>query len=655
MTVIAPSPWCPALLRRVRDLDALRHDFPLLLFPPGHPAGPLRPLPAALDAAVPADAPRGDRLALEAALRRCAAPGAAVPLAELLERHAPRLLGAEQDAARRTRRLAQLARLGRDWEGAALVGCGVDAPERVVAHLHRTHVATRGAAIRAEIDALSRALARVLDADAAASPAAWDADGLRAATSPRHAAELDFDALAALLTTGRPARTLPPARRERIAAALAALRAQRFFGVDDAGAAPLARRVTEALRVGRDRLPAAAAFLEAVRVARRELARHRGARLDDAAPAPAPTRDELALFPAPLVVLDTDTLPRDDALLLLDALAAGVPLKAVVRTGTALAAPGGDAADAWRAALGAMAAGLGTAYVVQGTAAQLARLADAIAAALAHDGPALVFVYAAGANSTAHLPPYLLAAAAAESRAFVPFVFDPAAGVAVVPDGAVAEPDADWPSGALAYEDDRLQAVVEPLRFTTADFLAADPHLAPHFRAVPRARWTADLVPVDAWLRLDRAERRRRQPYVVVVDGDERLQRLVPDDAILAATRHAAARWRRLRPPPPAPREAAAPQPQAALATPPPAPAAGAAWIETGRCTSCHECLNVSSRMFAYDDNGQAYLRDAAAGTYRELVEAAERCQLALIHPGEPRDLAEPGLDELRRRAAAFG
>jgi hypothetical protein len=58
--------------------------------------------------------------------------------------------------------------------------------------------------------------------------------------------------------------------------------------------------------------------------------------------------------------------------------------------------------------------------------------------------------------------------------------------------------------------------------------------------------------------------------------------------------------------------------------------------------------------MFAYDDNKQAYLKDPDAGTYAQLVEAAENCQVAIIHPGKPRNANEPGLDELIKRAEAF-
>ncbi len=58
--------------------------------------------------------------------------------------------------------------------------------------------------------------------------------------------------------------------------------------------------------------------------------------------------------------------------------------------------------------------------------------------------------------------------------------------------------------------------------------------------------------------------------------------------------------------------------------------------------------------MFGYNDNKQAFIKDVNAGTYRQLVEAAETCQVAIIHPGKPRNPNEPGLDELTKRAEAF-
>ncbi len=64
--------------------------------------------------------------------------------------------------------------------------------------------------------------------------------------------------------------------------------------------------------------------------------------------------------------------------------------------------------------------------------------------------------------------------------------------------------------------------------------------------------------------------------------------------------------------------------------------------------------MNLNPKMFAYDENKQAYIADVNAGTYAQLVEAAENCQVAVIHPGQPHSADEPGLAELIKRAEAF-
>ena len=64
--------------------------------------------------------------------------------------------------------------------------------------------------------------------------------------------------------------------------------------------------------------------------------------------------------------------------------------------------------------------------------------------------------------------------------------------------------------------------------------------------------------------------------------------------------------------------------------------------------------MQINNKMFVYDANKQAYIADINAGTYRQLVEAAETCQVSIIHPGKPRNPAEPGLEELVQRAEPF-
>ena len=77
-------------------------------------------------------------------------------------------------------------------------------------------------------------------------------------------------------------------------------------------------------------------------------------------------------------------------------------------------------------------------------------------------------------------------------------------------------------------------------------------------------------------------------------------------------------------------------------------------YIDTPLCTSCNECRNINSELFAYDANKQAYIKDASAGTFKDLVMAAEKCPVRIIHPGKPKNPDEPGLDELIKKAEKF-
>jgi len=53
--------------------------------------------------------------------------------------------------------------------------------------------------------------------------------------------------------------------------------------------------------------------------------------------------------------------------------------------------------------------------------------------------------------------------------------------------------------------------------------------------------------------------------------------------------------------------------------------------------TSCNDCFKINPRVFQYDSNQQAYIADAAAGNFAELVKAAAGCPARCIHPGTPR------------------
>jgi ferredoxin len=112
-----------------------------------------------------------------------------------------------------------------------------------------------------------------------------------------------------------------------------------------------------------------------------------------------------------------------------------------------------------------------------------------------------------------------------------------------------------------------------------------------------------------------------------------------------------------LAPAPGPPRATAAPEAAAAAATVEEEEEAVAfddPYIDTPLCTSCNECTQLNARLFAYNANKQAEVKDASAGPFSDLVRAAELCPVHIIHPGKPKNPGEPGLEEWIQRAARF-
>jgi pyruvate-ferredoxin/flavodoxin oxidoreductase len=77
-------------------------------------------------------------------------------------------------------------------------------------------------------------------------------------------------------------------------------------------------------------------------------------------------------------------------------------------------------------------------------------------------------------------------------------------------------------------------------------------------------------------------------------------------------------------------------------------------YIDSERCTTCDECTNLNRRMFAYNDKKQAYIKDPRAGTFKDLVLAAEKCPAQIIHPGTPLNPKEKDLAKWLKRAERF-
>jgi pyruvate-ferredoxin/flavodoxin oxidoreductase len=79
-----------------------------------------------------------------------------------------------------------------------------------------------------------------------------------------------------------------------------------------------------------------------------------------------------------------------------------------------------------------------------------------------------------------------------------------------------------------------------------------------------------------------------------------------------------------------------------------------APWIDTAECTACDECTQLNSKIFEYNADNKAVIKNAEAGPYKDLVKAAERCTARVIHPGLPRNRSEKGIEKWIKRGEKY-
>ena len=601
-----PFELIPALLARYRDLSALRYDFPLVLSREGN----VHSLSALVDQALEG---KDDKTRAQAL------------------KHERKVRGLNLSI----------------WDGpvtlsvdGVLADCDAELPGRLFEHVWHALQQKRAQALRERIDALVARLSEILAADDARSDEARSEPRLRASFGGRDAG-IDFGALAGLLKRALPERPMAESRRRRIASLLAALRALDFGPF-------VYESCAEALAAYRARLPHLIALAKAIAAARLEAAGEYAEERHDAFFAIAGStllaEEGLADFPGMLVTLDGAAQDPQ----LAEILALGAPVKVLAQFDDIVQrSPVGRPGFGLRAhALAGMALGLPDVYVLQCSASQLYELRDQLLKGLEYPGAALFSVYS-GAGGETELRPYLVAAAAAESRAFPAFCYDPSAGSAErFSLAANPQPNEDHAVHELMYEDAAHQRVQEKIAFAFADFVACDGRYAGWFAPVPLSAAAPQNV-----------------PYIVVADRKDVLHRAIVADELVGEARRSLEFWRSLQRRVPRKEAVVAVVPEKpaveapAAATPPaeaPKPKGDDPWIETPECSTCEECVKINDRMFKYDANKQAYIADPDAGTYRELVEAAESCQVSIIHPGKPRNPQEPGLEELRVRAEPF-
>ena len=713
-----PASMRPALFAGYRDLTRLRHDYPLVLVETGQADAYAASLSLLVNRVLEALAPRGIEgerlrkhvLRLERELRAMLAAGAGGDLSELWAAAAEKLASAADESVAKVLALAG----GAIKIDGALVDCDEHLPSRFMIHAWRHVQAQKAALFHGHLDGLQRRLSDILRAAYAHSEAGQKPAALEAAVGGMHAGDFDFSAMSRLVGRNAPKDELPAARRGRIEWALSVIKSQRFHAAKLGHGEPphefLFDNVAAAVAAYRDRLPQAVELVKAIAVA--ELETRNGYDAADHDPffeaydEQSIAADDLALFPDYLVCIPADRNDAPENAGLMDTLSSGLPVKVVVQVTDLLEeaslGTGHFAFGVRSARLATTAMGLGGMFVLQAAASSLYRMRNRVEGGMGCRGPALFSVFAGAPAAAGDLPRYLTAAAAMESRAFPAFVYDAASGDNWATRFSLEHnrnPETDWPVEPFEYADEGLQRQKAHVAFTYADFAMCDRRNAPHFAVVPRDRWTSAMVPAGEWLALPEREAAERVPYLLAVDDKDVLHRVIVDMRMMQATRRCVLLWHRLQEhggihdshavrllarekaaweaqkseeidairkaaaasaapvAETAGPAAATPNAPAAAESAPAAeekPASDDPWIETARCPSCNECQLINPEMFGYDDNKQAFIKDITKGTYRQLVEAAEVCQVAIIHPGKPKNPDEPGLDELMKRAEAF-
>jgi 4Fe-4S single cluster domain of Ferredoxin I len=706
----------PALLARYRDLTALRYDFPLVLLRDANEKGYVQCLSAIVDNVAHAIAKDddGDRLTrhllrLEQEIRVLLSGGAKGQLSALWDDAAGRLATRGDDVLKDSLKRGRAA-LKVDGQ---VADCNKTMPARLLYHVWTVAQDSKIRKFNADLTRLIIKLSDILTVDVAHSAAGRSAASLKAAIGTGHADVFDFEALSQVLGKASVRDNLPVGRRRRIESLLTVLKAQRFFSIPGTGDDPAVEdrsysfvfdSCTAALAAYRERLPKAIQLAKSIAIAELEVnGEYREATHDaffkDFGDGDL-GQEELSHFPDYLIAMTADRLHAAESDTFMEMLSAGLPAKVLVQTDDLLeeSPTGGDghfALGMRGKQLANMAIGLNDVYVLQSASSNLFQFRDRILKGMSYTGPALFSVYSGASGDTGTLPPYLNAAAAMESRAFPAYCYDPSAG----PNWASrfyleanSQVEADWPVQDFTYEDENHQRVHIEAGFTFVDFVACDRRYARHFARVPRSKWSASMMPASEYLGREARSAPDKVPFIALVDSDNNLHRAIVDDRLMRAALRCRESWHSLqelggihnshaerllarekrsweehekseiaaRAP-----EAKPAAPAAAAGVPAPAaPAAAAepeekkspddAYIETPRCTTCNECTQINDKMFAYNEDKQAYIANPDAGTYAQLVEAAESCQVSIIHPGKPRNPAEPGLAELLKRAEAF-
>lgn len=294
---------------------------------------------------------------------------------------------------------------------------------------------------------------------------------------------------------------------------------------------------------------------------------------------------------------------------------------------------------------------------------------------------------------------------AVESRAYPVFKYNPDDGVktseAFDLSGNPAMNEL-WPTYKLKYLENGIEKTME-VPMTFADFAVTEARFRKHFRKAPRDTWNDNMVLLSDFLEMEEDERSGKFPYIWAVDRKQQLSRVLVAKPIVDSCEERRDFWIMLRDiadvdvrpqaeedleskvraeivnnlaqklmklaggtggvqvdisgatngstaesvPTGTNGEVQGTQPTATDGY-------SAPWLESEDCSSCDECININPRIFAYDDNKKAYIKDPNGGPYSDIVKAAEKCTTQVIHPGLPADRSARDIEKWIKRGEKY-
>ncbi len=341
-----------------------------------------------------------------------------------------------------------------------------------------------------------------------------------------------------------------------------------------------------------------------------------------------------------------------------------------------------------------------TAFVLQSTQAYVTHLLEGFIDGLNSKRPALFNIYSTcqPEHGVGDDMSDVQSKLVVDSRGYPLFRYDPDEATSLA-EAATLEGnpfvEEDWISYEIKYEEDGVEKSLNT-SLTFADFAFTEGRFHKQFKPVPHEAWNDEMMPLVEFLELAEDDREGLFPYIWTVDDRNHLMRVLVSEEMVTSCEERLTFWRQLKS---LTRDDAVIDEQSikeqakaeavqqltsslvglalngnlasigdiVLPTGG-APASGgngasaapaaegfeAAWIETPECTACDECVDINPHIFAYNDEGLAYVKDPTAGPFIDIVKSAEKCTAECLHPGTPFNSNEKNVDKLIKRAEKY-